>query len=34
MVPKPGPVTPEDFLEAVSTTKAAAQVVKFEKYEA
>lgn len=32
-VPDPGPVTNEDFALALSSTKAAAQAVKFDKYE-
>lgn len=32
-IPTPGPVTNEDFANALSTTKAAAQAVKFDKYE-
>lgn len=31
-LPSPGPVTNEDMLNAMSSTKAAAQAVSFEKY--
>jgi hypothetical protein len=32
-MPSPGAVTNEDFASALSSTKAAAQAVKFDKYE-
>lgn len=32
-LPSPGPVTTEDFENAIQNTKAAAQAVKFDKYE-
>jgi hypothetical protein len=32
-LPQLGPVTNEDFGNALSTTKAAAQAIKFDKYE-
>lgn len=31
-IPNPGPVTNDDFLNALATTKAAAKIVSFEKY--
>jgi hypothetical protein len=31
-IPSPGPVTNEDFSNALSTTKAAAQAISFAKY--
>ena len=33
-MPGPGPITVEDIMEAMSTTKSSAQAVPFKKYEA
>ena len=32
-MPSPGPVTNEDFANAINSTKASAQAVKFDNYE-